>query len=150
MAMTYAQWYDAVLALRAVAMQRFGLAAADVQPTRMPDGPYTGEPAARYSNRAYTDLANARLLDTTAPQSPSRDGQFMYVVAPQSAWAGAPHTMTTGEAAQNALFAAMDRAGVGGLLADLERALGRAGMVLMLAIGAYVVVRVMQVRGRRA
>jgi len=105
---------------------------------------YVGEPAARYSNAQYAALWNAGRIDYNAPQVAANNGQYIYVVAPASVWAGAPHTMTTGEQLTNAAFTAGDDAadavGLGGTLAGIQNFLHDVGY--QVAVGLAVTVAV--------
>lgn len=71
---------------------------------------YVGQPAARYDAATYASLWNAGTLDANAPQVSSNNNAYVYVVAPTSAWADAPHTMTTSEQMENAIFSGADAA----------------------------------------
>lgn len=102
-------------------------------PTNVPAAlqAYVGQPAARYSNAQYAALWNAGRIDPNAPQVAANSGAYVYVLAPSSAWTGAPHTMTTGETITNAVFSAGDDAadavGLGGTLSGITNFLHDVG-----------------------
>lgn len=84
--------------------------AAVTLPSNVPASllPYAGQPAARYDNATYTSLFNAGNIDLGAPQVASASGAFVYVVAPQNVWAGAPQLMTAAQALENKIFNGAD------------------------------------------
>jgi len=58
----------------------------------------------------YVAGANAGAILTNTPTQTDAKSQYVWVLAPQSAWAGAPHTMTGFESLLNTTFTAGDRA----------------------------------------
>lgn len=100
---------------------------------------FAGQPAARYDNETYTELANAGQIDLTLPQVASPSGNFVYVVAPKLD--DVPATMSAWDRFLNAGFTTADRtADAIGLpsLNTLENMLKGAGLVA-LGVGALVV-----------
>jgi hypothetical protein len=110
---------------------------------------YAGRPAARYDVTTYATLFNAGQIDTTAPQVTNPTGSLVYVMAPTSTWATAPHTMTTSESVENAIFTTGDQAaGALGLpsLASIESFLTSIGRDVLIGVavavaGAYIIKR---------
>lgn len=89
--MTYAQFQSAVADQRAY----FGAGLSVVEtviPSNVPStfADYVGVPAARYDNATFTAAYNAGLMPYDAPMIASNTGAYVYVVAPETAWDGAP------------------------------------------------------------
>lgn len=113
---------------------------------------YVGQPAARYTNAQYAALWNAGRIDPNAPQVAANNGQYVYVVAPASAWTGAPHTMTTGERVANAVYSAGDEAadavGLGGTLEGIQNFLHDVGYQVAVGLAVTVALALLLKRKR--
>lgn len=142
--MRYAEWTQAItdtlVALYGDSWRVHG--GATTLPSNAAVGPlkpFAGQPAARYDNETYTELANAGQIDMTLPQVASPSGDFVYVVAP--GLDDVPATMSAWQRFQNAAFTVGDEAaGAVGLpsLNTLENMLKGAGLVLLLGGGLVV------------
>lgn len=71
---------------------------------------YSGRPAARFTAAQYTVAVNGGVVPVATPTQTDRTGQYVYVLAPASAAAGAPHTGGVLDRALNAGFNAVDNA----------------------------------------
>lgn len=98
---SYQEWYAAV--------KRLGGAPVTL-PDNVPDmmRQYSGRPAARYDAATYANLFNAGQIDANTPQVMSNTNAYAYVVAPPSAWQGAPQLMTRLQQIENAVFTGGD------------------------------------------
>jgi hypothetical protein len=102
---------------------------------------YYGKPAARFDAATYVAVSNRGAMLASDAQQASADNKYVYVLAPQSAWAGAPQTMGAGGSFLNAIFGAGDTAADKlGLpsLAGIENFLKSLGAdaLLLAAVGA--------------
>lgn len=98
-----------------------------------------GKPAAQFTTEKYVAATKvgdiAASVDSPTQTNPS--STYVYVLAPASALANAPKTMTLAERFQNAFFATGDKvADAAGLpsLSEIETFLHRAGWVLVIAL----------------
>lgn len=71
---------------------------------------YYGRPAAKFSAVGYSQAANAGAIVASTPTQTDGKSTVVYVLAPSSAWKGAPQTMGKGQSFLNALFTTGDRA----------------------------------------
>ncbi len=71
-----------------------------------------GFPAARYDAATYVTLGNSAGFDVTAPQEPTADNAYFYVLAPQTVAAtaplGGPGGMSLGDKIKNAVLTTGD------------------------------------------
>jgi len=99
-----------------------------------------GAPAARYAPAQYTAAFNANAFDVTAPQQPTPDNQWFYVLAPSDAIADAPQSMTLWQKFENAAFTGGDNlAEKMGLpsLAGLEHFIVGAAILTVAGVGFF-------------
>ncbi len=73
-------------------------------------GSYYGRPAMRFTAAGYVVAANQGSVDASDITQASSNNQYIYVLAPRSAWAGAPQTIGAGGSFLNALFGTGDSA----------------------------------------
>lgn len=101
---------------------------------------YYGQPAARWDIARYVELFGSDVIDPNAVQQTTLDNSYAYVLAPEGTSAGAPHTMTAFEEAQNTAFTALDAgAGLLGLpslssVSNFLKATGWIGLALGLGV----------------
>lgn len=111
---------------------------------------YYGKPAAKFTAAGYAAAANARRIVLGTPTQTDARSTVVYVLAPQSAWAGAPQTMTTGQRIANAVFSTGDKAAdTLGLpsLASIENFLKSLGKDAVL-VGAVILAAVYMLKRR--
>ncbi len=137
--LTYAQWYANAQAQRA-SYGGSDSVVVSTFPSNAPGGydVFGGMPAVRYSNDAYGYFFNTGGIDPNAPQVASNSGQYVYVVAPQSAADGAPQLMTAWQRFLNASFSAGDTAadavGLGGSLDAFSNFLKDIGKEVLIGV----------------
>jgi hypothetical protein len=112
-------------------------------------GQYYGKPAAKFSALSYVNAANAGAIVNTTPTQTDRTSSVVYVLAPQSAWAGAPKTNTAAGSFWNWAFTRGDQAADAVGLPSLKdikgfiKSLGKDALLIggVIAVGWYLLKR---------
>lgn len=138
--MTFAEWVASVKALGGV---------PTTLPANVPDmmQPYVGAPAARYTNAVYVARSNDGQIDPNAPTVAANNGAYVYVVASEDI-TGIPHTMTTAERIENAVFSTGDAAASAVGLDKFTSFLGDIGKQIVVGAAVAIGVAVLLKRKR--
>lgn len=106
---------------------------------------YYGKPCAHFKTQQYVEATKAGDIAASVdlPTQTNLASTDVYVLAPESAWEGAPHTMTLAERIKNTLLIGGDKvADAAGLpsLAHIEDFLKKAGWVLVIGVVCFMLI----------